>query len=240
MSLEEYLSEPQTYNKLMNLIELMSRRNLIIDILNGLQLQKLVSDISDEEFDILNQKFYAKLSIIDKELNRVSINLICLACKNKIVPGDNVVACLNCGMPFHMEHFINSIKDLSYCPACGEFFEIIINDDENLVYFDQKITKTSRAALKKEFPILVFKFRGKIILKSKEDLKDKLICPECGEKINQNWVFCKYCGAKIKDVATPKPEKEVQKLHSYIKCPRCGNHVRPNWKHCKWCGAKLV
>ncbi|TFF89161.1 MAG: zinc ribbon domain-containing protein [Promethearchaeota archaeon] len=238
MSLEEYLTNPITNQKLINLISLMTERNLYIDIINALKFQKIASDISDNEFEILYQKFSAKLTMIEKKLKKESNGLVCIVCNKKIqAANDDTLACLSCGMPFHSDHYIDSIRRSGFCPACGEYFELVVHDD--LISFNQQFINTAEEDLRIKFPQLEFKIYGRIIKNGKEIIPTVLLCPECGKKIEKNWVFCKFCGAKVKNAVRKRSKTPNEKLHQYIKCPRCGKQVKTNWKHCKWCGTTL-
>ncbi|MHA1231331.1 MAG: double zinc ribbon domain-containing protein, partial [Candidatus Helarchaeota archaeon] len=68
----------------------------------------------------------------------------------------------------------------------------------------------------------------------------ELLCPECKSKIHPNWIYCKYCGVKIKDTERVESRQADQKVHTYVTCPRCGNQVNTSWKYCKWCGNKFT
>jgi len=222
----------------MNLISLMSERNLLVDIINALQFQKITSDIKVYEFNILFSKFVSKLAILNKKLGKEAAGLNCGVCNKILKSSDPVIACLSCGIPFHYDHYFNVIKETEYCPICGEFFNLIIYD-ENLVYFDQQILKSSEEALKIEFPKLEILIRGRIIQEGKKGIVKESICPECKRKINPNWIFCKYCGTRVKSTEHGKSKSPTQQVHNYMKCPRCGNQVSSNWRYCKWCGVTL-
>lgn len=215
----------------------MTERNLLVDIINALKFQKITSDITKDEFDILYQKFISKLSMIDRKLSKDTNGLTCVVCKQKITGDDNVICCPSCGMPFHFDHYIDYIRESGYCPVCGEFFNIIIHDD--LILLDQQFLKSMAENLSNKFPRIQFTVHGRVIKDGKEIIPNALYCPECKRRIEKNWVFCKFCGAKVKKVAIKKPEMEKKRVHSYKKCPRCGNQVNSDWKHCKWCGTTL-
>ncbi|MBD3227130.1 MAG: hypothetical protein GF329_02995 [Candidatus Lokiarchaeota archaeon] len=239
MSLEEYLTKPSTYQKLMNLISLMTERNLYVDIINALKFQRVTSDITDNEFEVLYQKFLAKLSMTEKKLKKTSNKMICIVCNQQININDDVLACLSCGMPFHYDHYIDAIRKNGFCPACGEYFNLVVHDDAALISFDQQSINSAKENLEGRIPQLEFRIYGRIIKNGKEIIPTELVCQECRKKIQKNWVFCKFCGAKVKNAAVRRKTKPKEKVHQYIKCPRCGNQVNQDWRHCKWCGTTL-
>ncbi len=65
---------------------------------------------------------------------------------------------------------------------------------------------------------------GGIIELSICDEPGKYDCPNCGENIKTNDIFCRKCGAKI--------ERELS-------CPDCGESINTNDIFCGKCGAKL-
>ncbi len=48
-------------------------------------------------------------------------------------------------------------------------------------------------------------------------------CPQCGEQVREDFVFCPKCGAEL-----------------LTACPECHRAVDAGWTHCAYCGADLV
>jgi len=238
LTLEEYLKKPDVYSKILNLKQFMYERNLLVDILNALQFQKVSSNISKDEYNILYQKFIARLSVLDRKMNKESLGLICSECKNTINTNENTIACISCGMPFHFDHLVDSIKKTGFCPVCGEFFDLVLQD--NFVIFDQSFLKSAKENLSQSFPKLDYVVDGKKFDLEKKDVINGLICSECKRAVDKTWVFCKFCGKKLKDQRIQKAPSASQVDERFYKCPRCGNQINSNWRFCKWCGYHVI
>lgn len=65
--------------------------------------------------------------------------------------------------------------------------------------------------------------------------KQTRICPECEKMLQEDAVFCAYCGIQL-----PKLDKKPDKkeLISLI-CPKCGKEHSSNLIFCTECGAKI-
>ena len=48
-------------------------------------------------------------------------------------------------------------------------------------------------------------------------------CPQCGEPVQEDFVFCPRCGAEI-----------------LTACPSCHRAVETDWTHCPYCGTDLL
>ncbi len=48
-------------------------------------------------------------------------------------------------------------------------------------------------------------------------------CPQCGESVQEDFVFCPRCGAELLSA-----------------CPECHRAVDASWTHCAFCGTDLV
>lgn len=59
-------------------------------------------------------------------------------------------------------------------------------------------------------------------------------CPNCGEKISSNNLFCGSCGQKVENVESEPSIKQ----RSF--CPQCGTEIKGNISFCGKCGHKLV
>lgn len=59
-------------------------------------------------------------------------------------------------------------------------------------------------------------------------------CPNCGEKISSNNLFCGSCGQKVENVESEPSIKQI----SF--CPQCGTEIKGNISFCGKCGHKLV
>ena len=61
------------------------------------------------------------------------------------------------------------------------------------------------------------------------DLVNATVCPNCGEDLDEDALFCAACGTRI------VKESEV----SSDKCPQCEAPIKPGMKFCIRCGFKL-
>ena len=72
--------------------------------------------------------------------------------------------------------------------------------------------------------------------KDKVELKNKILCPECGKTVPEDTKFCPYCGT-----AMVKPISEafsVSDTHSV--CPKCGEQLEEEALFCTACGTRIV
>lgn len=63
-------------------------------------------------------------------------------------------------------------------------------------------------------------------------LKDlDMVCPECGEPITSEQLFCSNCGRKILWESMLEKREQV--------CPQCGTAIKENSKFCAMCGIQI-
>ena len=61
------------------------------------------------------------------------------------------------------------------------------------------------------------------------------VCPNCGNPVGADMMFCNKCGTKLEAPApSPAPEAPAGKV-----CPNCGNPVADDMMFCNKCGTKL-
>jgi len=59
--------------------------------------------------------------------------------------------------------------------------------------------------------------------------ESELLCPQCEEQVQVDWVLCAYCGETL-----PKVVEELE-----LGCPQCGEHVQNDWHVCPYCSQGL-
>lgn len=65
-------------------------------------------------------------------------------------------------------------------------------------------------------------------------------CPFCGERVEEDAVFCANCGKKIADDKTESPVKETEVQSVEVKhCPKCGKELNVSDEFCDACGEKI-
>ena len=60
-------------------------------------------------------------------------------------------------------------------------------------------------------------------------------CPKCGNKIEEEDIFCKWCGMKVNDDIVNKNNSNVD-----MKCPYCGGLINIITGKCQSCGAEII
>ncbi|MFP4143395.1 MAG: PH domain-containing protein [Thermoplasmata archaeon] len=89
--------------------------------------------------------------------------------------------------------------------------------------------KDDKKKVEKEKPKLESKSQKVKKKKRKTLKKKKKECPECGEKIDREWLVCGYCGERI---AKRCPECDnIMALDNY-KCKKCGYEITENCDNC--------
>jgi predicted RNA-binding Zn-ribbon protein involved in translation (DUF1610 family) len=107
-------------------------------------------------------------------------------------------------------------KDIS---KAQEFLKLSTEAFENGVY-----SEALKLALRSKKCAEGLEEEGGIIELSVSSESDEYKCPNCGESINTNDIFCRKCGAKI--------ERELS-------CPNCGESINTNDIFCGKCGEKI-
>ena len=75
----------------------------------------------------------------------------------------------------------------------------------------------------------------------------ELKCPNCGEDIYAEDVFCCGCGTSVEEIkaaiqkqnSNDDSQEETHESYANKWCPTCGAEVSPNANFCKHCGGKL-
>ncbi|NVM01230.1 MAG: zinc ribbon domain-containing protein [Candidatus Helarchaeota archaeon] len=216
---------------------LMVERNLIFDVLQILSRELEMKEINPKLFKIIQSKYLAKLKSLDIQLSKASRNLICSKCEQRFDDDELTLSCIKCGFPFHQKHLNESQLNIgNYCANCGSFFRIREFDDFKSV--ELKKVQYAYKKLHSKISVIGVKIDGKefklkhSVPSEKEEEKIKTRkkptkCPNCGQKIDIKWRFCKKCGYLLKS----KGEREENK------CKSCGTYLDPGWRFCKWCGA---
>lgn len=89
-----------------------------------------------------------------------------------------------------------------------------------------------------------------LLLKEPERKKKKAeatgpVCPGCGEEVEDDWVKCPVCKAKIKDAPSKGPPVEVPEgpapaaAEGELLCPNCKEEIEAFWDKCLFCGNDL-
>ena len=64
-----------------------------------------------------------------------------------------------------------------------------------------------------------------------------MFCPNCGKEVNNQDVFCGYCGFRLDDVPVKAEETPVKTDDS--RCPHCGFQTEKGDAFCLACGQRL-
>ena len=65
----------------------------------------------------------------------------------------------------------------------------------------------------------------------------KVICPFCGEKIDEDAKFCPHCGSNLTEVKKEAVENQEEKTTKH--CLKCGRELSKEAKFCAKCGQKV-
>lgn len=222
------------------LSNIMVERNIIFDILQILSRELEMKEIDPTIFKIIKGKYFAKLKSLDIQLSKSSRNLFCSKCERSLEDDEPALSCVNCGFPFHQKHLNESlINNENICTNCGSIlrtreFDSFKSVELKKIQFSFKQLRSKISEINVKIEGKVFKLKH-IVPSEKEKEKIKtgkynIKCPNCQQKINKEWRFCKKCGFLLKE----------KMLNEKNACKSCGTYLNPSWRFCKWCGAPTI
>ncbi len=62
-----------------------------------------------------------------------------------------------------------------------------------------------------------------------------MFCPNCGEKIDNNALYCPVCGYNLSNIRGISGRKTKKSKAKTIKCPECGKIIDSNFTVCPYC-----
>ena len=168
-----------------------------------------------QEVDVINEH----INQFKQEILALKGIVICPNCNHE--NPDSAVFCLKCGTKL-----IKTVDDGQHCVNCGA--ELM----DGQLYCTRCGTKVVHEEAENDSQDI------SADIETDEELKMSTIrqCPYCGHEIEENQLFCTYCGKSLEedDQSDQKPAQQENLL-----CPHCQSPIKPGQKFCVICGNKL-
>lgn len=168
-----------------------------------------------QEADVINEH----IGQYEQEILVLKGVVICPSCGHE--NPDSAAFCLKCGTKL-----IKTVDDGKHCANCGA--ELM----EGQLYCTRCGTKVIHDEANNDPQDI------SADVEADEELKAQTIrqCPYCGHEIQENQLFCTYCGKSLsEDIQTDQESQQQQTLL----CPHCQSPIKPGQKFCVICGNKL-
>ncbi len=119
-----------------------------------------------------------------------------------------------------------------FCSTCGAKVNVVEGDLEDDFDEDATIIYEPRTSDRKE------ELGEEIAPES-----GKRICPKCGRELQEDQVFCMFCGTKVEDAAEAAASSGARQAEGKAAptvCPNCGAPLEPDDIFCINCGQKIA